>query len=132
MRPTLQSVDSDAIFGIGDCAFLEDDPAPPTAQAASEQAGHLATELPRYLTGETPARFEFKDQGTLLSLGDAGTVGKMRGLCGSDVEVRGRLARAGYRGLQRQHQFRVVGKARGLGAMFSDVFRKAGPQLKVY
>src|SRR5699024_10594009 len=65
VRPTLQTTDFDAIFALGDCAYASDDPAPPTAQAASEQAEHLATELPRYLAGETPAAFQFQDKGTL-------------------------------------------------------------------
>lgn len=132
VRATLQTRDHDAIFAFGDCACLDDNPAPPTAQAASEQAEHLVAQLPRWLAGHAPTPFQFKDKGTLLSLGDGGTVGKVRGLCGNDQQVRGRLARAAYRGLQRQHQFRILGAARGAGAMCSDLFRRAGPQLKIY
>lgn len=133
VRRTLQSVDSDAIFAIGDCAYVDDDPAPPTAQAASEQAEHLAAELPRYLAGEQPANFAFEDKGTLLSLGEAGSVGEVRGLFGDDVQVRGRLSRAAYRGLQRQHQFILLGAAKGTAELISDVFgRTVGPRLKVH
>src|SRR5699024_8902883 len=132
VRTTLQSVDHDAIFAFGDCSYIVDDPAPPTSQAANEQAEHLATELPRFLSGETPAAFEFKDKGTLMALGAAGNVGKIRGMLSKDLQVRGRLAGAAYRGLQRQHQFRLLGTTRGLAAVCSDLFRKAGPQLKVY
>lgn len=133
VRPTLQTTASDAIFAMGDCAYIEDDPAPPTAQAASEQAEHLAAELPRYLRGETPVDFTFEDKGTLLSLGEAGSVGEVRGLFGSDIQVRGRLARAAYRGLQRQHQFILLGPGKGTAELVSDVFgRTVGPSLKVY
>src|SRR5699024_5562078 len=75
VRPTLQSTNEDTVFALGDCAYLQDDPAPPTAQAASEQAEHLAVQVPRYLAGDAPTAFEFKDKGTLLSLGDAGALG---------------------------------------------------------
>jgi len=132
VRPTLQTTNDDTIFALGDCAYLQDDPAPPTAQAASEQAEHLAAQLPRYLAGHSPAAFEFKDKGTLLSLGDAGALGQVRGLFSKDLYIRGRFALAAYRGLQRQHQFRLVGIMRGSEAMISDMFRTAGPQLKIY
>lgn len=132
VRPTLQTTDHDSVFALGDCAYLTDNPAPPTAQAASEQARHLATELPRYLAGDKPAPFEFKDQGTLLSLGAAGTLGHVRGLFTNDLHIRGRLARTAYHGLQRQHEILLVGTTRGLAGMMGDMFRMAGPQLKVY
>lgn len=133
VRRTLQCADSDALFALGDCAYIEDDPVPPTAQAASEQAEHLATELPQFLDGEQPANFTFQDKGTLLSLGQAGSVGEVRGHFGDDLQVRGRLARAAYRGLQRQHQLLLLGAAKGTAEAISDVFgRSIGPRLKVY
>lgn len=132
VHTTLQSLAHDAVFALGDCSCIQDNPAPPTAQVASEQAEHLATEIPRFLEGDTPGRFQFKDQGTLLSLGDAGSVGKLRGRFSDDLQVRGRLARAAYRGLQRQHQFRLLGVGPGVAATLSDLFHKSGPQLKVY
>lgn len=133
VRRTLQTIEHDSVFALGDCAYVADDPAPPTAQAASEQARHLATELPRYLAGNAPAQFTFQDQGTLLSLGAAGNVGKVRSRFNKDLQVRGRFARTAYRGLQRQHQLLLLGKSRGIAAMIGDLFgRKAGPQMKVY
>lgn len=132
VRPTLQTADYDAIFALGDCAYVSDNPAPPTAQAASEQAEHLAAELPRYLAGDTPVDFQFKDKGTLLSLGDAGSLGRVRGVFSDDLQIHGRLAGAAYRGLQRQHQFLLVGPGRGIAGMLGDLFGAGGPQLKVY
>lgn len=132
VRPTLQTTHNDAVFALGDCAYLEESPTPPTAQAASEQARHLAAELPRYLAGQPPASFRYQDHGTVLSLGAAGSLGKVRGWFSDDVQVRGRLARATYRGLQRQHQFLLVGPKSGMAAMAGDLFRTAGPRLKVY
>lgn len=133
VRPTLQTTTADVVFAIGDCAYIEDDPVAPTAQAASEQAEHLATELPRYLGGNEPSPFQFKNKGTLLSLGEAGTVGKARGLIGNDVQVSGRLARAAYRGVQRQHQFLLLGPAKGTAEVLSNILgRTVGPRLKVH
>ncbi|MDN5939220.1 MAG: FAD-dependent oxidoreductase, partial [Salinisphaera sp.] len=133
VRPTLQSIDNDAVFALGDCACIDDDPAPPTAQAASEQAEHLAGQLPRYLGGARPEDFTFQDKGTLLSLGGGGSVGAVRGFFGGDLQVRGRLARTAYRGLQRQHEFLLLGAAKGSAEVLSNVFgRSMGPRLKVY
>lgn len=132
VRDTLQTTNYDSIFALGDCAYVDDDPVPPTAQVASAQAKHLTVQLPRYMSGHSLAAFEFKDQGTLLSLGDAGSLGRVRGLFSSDMQIRGRLAGAAYRGLQRQHQFLLVGTGRGAAGMVGDLFRTAGPQLKVY
>lgn len=133
VRPTLQSIDSERIFVLGDCSYIDDEPAPPTAQAASEQAEYLATQLPRYLADKCLEPFEFKDKGTLLSLGDAGSVGEVRGLFGDDLQLRGRLARAAYNGLQRQHQFILLGAVKGTAEAISDVFgRRVGPRLKIH
>src|SRR5699024_2936819 len=73
VSPTLQATASEAVFALGDCAYIEEDPAPPNAQAASEQATHLARQLPRFLMGEQPENFSYQDKGTLLSLGEGGT-----------------------------------------------------------
>lgn len=133
VKPTLQSVDSDHVFALGDCSVIDDEPAPPTAQAASEQAEHLAKELPRFLAGETPAPFVYEDKGTLLSLGEAGSVGEVKGWFADDVQLRGRLARAAYQGLQRQHQFILLGPLKGTAEALSDVLgRSVGPRLKIH
>lgn len=133
VRQTLQSIDNEAVFALGDCAYIDDDPAPPTAQAASEQAEHLAAQLPRYLNGAQPKNFAFEDKGTLLSLGKGGSVGKVRNFFGDDVQVRGRLARSAYRGLQRQREFLLLGSAKGTARVLSDVFgHSMSPRLKIH
>ncbi|MBN8414386.1 NAD(P)/FAD-dependent oxidoreductase [Halomonas cupida] len=133
VRPSLQAMDNDAVFALGDCSWIEESPAPPTAQAASEQAEHLARELPRYLAGDDPVPFRYEDKGTLLSLGEAGSVGTLRGVFADDITLRGRLARAAYQGLQRQHQFLLLGPWKGAAEAVSDAFgRSVGPRLKVH
>src|SRR5690625_2551608 len=49
---TLQTSASPAVFAMGDCAFCEHEPMPPTAQVATEQARYLASAVPRFLAGE--------------------------------------------------------------------------------
>jgi NADH dehydrogenase len=133
VRPSLQTTQSDAIFAIGDCCAITDTPAPTTAQAASEQAEHLIDALPRWLKNEPIDPFEFRNKGTLLSLGDAGTVGTLKSWFHTDISINGRLAHAAYRGLYHQHQFRILGPLKGSEEFAADLFeRAAGPRLKVY
>jgi len=134
VKPTLQTFASDAIFALGDCAAIKDDPAPPTAQAASEQAAHLARYLPRWLfEGQTPAPFEFRNKGTVLSLGDGGSVAKVRTRFTNDFMIGDRFARAAYRGLYRQHQFHVLGPVKGTQDWLADILQRGvGPRLKVF
>ena len=56
VRGTLQTTRDDNIFAIGDCAACpwpgHDRPVPPRAQAAHQQASHLAKQLPRRIAGQ--------------------------------------------------------------------------------
>lgn len=132
VNKTLQSTASNAIFAMGDCAFIETAPVPPTAQVASEQAQYLASALPLFLHGQPLQAFEHHDKGTLLSLGAAGTLGKVRALCGKDWAIDGYLAQTAYRRLQRQHQYVLLGVRKGSMRILGDMIgRKAGPSLKV-
>ena len=145
VTPGLQCLGHDSIFALGDCANIDEAPLPPTAQVASEQAEFLADELPRRQQGEPAQAFEFKDRGTLLSLSSAGSVGELSGKLSDklgnaqgskgndDLQVRGRFARAAYQGLQRQHQFLLLGPLKGSAEVVSDVLRRSmGPRLKVH
>jgi len=133
VKPTLQTTAFDAIFALGDCCALTDDPAPTTAQAASEQAGHLIANLPKWLAGDPVAPFEFQNKGTLLSLGAGGSIAKLKKGFGDDILINGRLARAAYQGLYRQHQYHILGLVKGTEEIVADLFDRAiGPQLKVF
>lgn len=133
VNKTLQTLASNDIFALGDCAGIDGSSAPPTAQAASEQAAHLAVELPRYCAGQRPRAFEYRHKGTLMSLGAAGTVGRVRGYVGRDLQIRGRLAMAAYRGLERQHEMVVLGKTAAGGRLMADLFSSnPGPRVKVH
>ena len=56
VRPTLQTTRDDAVFAIGDCAAApwlgHKGNVPPRAQAAHQQASHLAAQLPRHMKGK--------------------------------------------------------------------------------
>ena len=68
VRPTLQTTRDDAIFAFGDCAACpgpgHDTPVPPRAQAAHQQASHLARELPRRIAGLPVREWRYRDFGS--------------------------------------------------------------------
>lgn len=129
----LRAKGQDNIFVMGDCGCIEDNPAPPTAQAASEQAEHLAQQLPRLARGRRPRVFQYRDKGTLLSLGEAGAVGRLRVMLDDDLQIRGRLARAAYRGVQRRHQMLLLGVTKALLDGASNFLEtRVGPRIKVH
>ncbi|PND30105.1 FAD-dependent oxidoreductase [Achromobacter pulmonis] len=109
VRPTLQAIEEDRIFALGDCASLQlpesDRPLPPTAQVATQQAMHLARHLPRWLKGERLPDFGFRDYGSLVSLGDYnafGTLGRYGLFRGGFIQ--GRFAQFSHAMLYRRHQ----------------------------
>lgn len=75
----LQSVDDPNVFVGGDCAWfeLEGRPIPPTAQAATQMGPVLANNVTSYINGQAMKSFEFKNMGTLASLGSEVGVGVM-------------------------------------------------------
>ncbi|SMD12499.1 NADH dehydrogenase [Fulvimarina manganoxydans] len=127
-----------AILAIGDAASFTppgaNAPLPPTAQCASQQAVYLANALPAMMTGKEPEPFVFQDRGRLLSLAQGGSVGSI-GLFRSrdDILVEGQFALAAYHGLQRRHQWSVLGPLRGSVAILADMISPAkGPALKLH
>lgn len=84
------------VFAMGDCAAAPregfDAPIPPRAQAAHQQATHLARQMPRRLRGMPVQPFRYRDFGSLVSLGEYSTVGSlMGGLFGKSMFVEGVL-----------------------------------------
>ena len=106
----------------------------PTAQCASQQAIYLTKALPRLIEGQEPKPFVFENRGRLLSLAQGGSVGSI-GLMRSrdDILVQGQFALAAYHGLQRRHQWSVLGPLRGSVAILADMISPAkGPALKLH
>lgn len=114
VTPTLQTTRDPNIFVIGDCAFLlspgETRPVPPRAQAAHQQAGHVVKQISGRLTGTPLKPFQYRDFGSLVSLGDYSTVGNLMGfLKGKGLFIEGYFARFMYRSLYRMHQAALHG-----------------------
>src|SRR5204862_5628212 len=71
VRPTLQTTLDDDVFAIGDCAACAWPEAndgkggfvPPRAQAAHQQASHLAKQLQRRLAGKPLREYRYRDFG---------------------------------------------------------------------
>ena len=133
----LRSSVDPAVYVIGDAASLTPDgaerPLPPSAQCASQQADYLVSALPEGLAGGTPKPFVYNDRGSLLSLGGAGSVGLVGFLRKNDFLVEGRFATAAYHGLQRRHQWSVLGPLRGSVAILADMISPtSGPAMKLH
>jgi len=137
VRPTLQTTRDDDIFAFGDCAECPwpatGGVVPPRAQAAHQQASLLVRSLGRRLEGKPFPEFEYRDQGSLISLSGYTTVGNLMGNLLGDVTFEGWVARLAYRSLYRMHQRAVYGLPRTVLVMLADWFRRgAGPALKLH
>jgi len=114
VKPTLQTTLDPAIFSMGDCSACsqgEGKPnVPPRAQAAHQQAELLAKSLIRQLNGKALLNFEYKDYGSLVSLGNYSTVGNLMGsLAIGSVFIEGTIAKFMYWSLHKNHQIAVNG-----------------------
>jgi NADH dehydrogenase len=118
--PTLQTTIDPDIFAMGDCAACvppgRDKPVPPLAQAAHQQAGHLAHVLPMRIRGrDALPPFVFHDHGSLVSLGQDKAVGTVVGmLTGHRFMVDGLVARLSYWTLYRGYLAALHGWVRML------------------
>jgi NADH dehydrogenase len=138
VRPTLQTTRDDAVFAIGDCAAApwlgHKGNVPPRAQAAHQQASHLAAQLPRHLTGKSLKPYRYRDFGSLVSLGQHSTVGNLMGaLIGGNLWVEGLFARAMYLSLYKLHELAVHGWWRTtLGTASRLLTRRTEPRVKLH
>lgn len=118
VKPTLQTTLDPRIFAVGDCSNLPSGdtgtPLPAAAQVAHQQASHLIRHLPGFLEGKALPRFNFRDFGSIVSLGGYGAYGSLGqfGLFTGGF-VRGRVAQLGHILLYRSHQARLHGFWRG-------------------
>lgn len=134
---TLQSVDDPAIFALGDCAHCpqEDDSAvPPRAQAAHQQAKHLAKNLINQLEDKPLTDFRYRDRGSLVSLARYDAVGSlMRSSASRGLFLEGWLARRAYASLYRMHQLSIHGAPKtGLAWLVDKLNRYLKPRMKLH
>lgn len=138
VRATLQTTRDDNIFAIGDCAACpwpgRDQPVPPRAQAAHQQASHLAKQIPRYLAGQPLADWHYRDFGSLVSLGDYSTVGSLMGkLIGRNLFIEGIFAGLMYKSLYKMHQLALHGWTKvTLDTIARMLTRRTEPVVKLH
>ncbi|HXA71564.1 MAG TPA: NAD(P)/FAD-dependent oxidoreductase [Stellaceae bacterium] len=138
VRASLQTTRDDRVFAFGDCAAAPwlgtDRTVPPRAQAAHQQASHLARELRRFLAGEPVRPFQYRDFGSLVSLGRYSTVGSLMGsLIGGSVVVEGLFARLMYLSLYKMHEYALHGFTKvGLDTLARLITRRTEPHVKLH
>jgi NADH:quinone reductase (non-electrogenic) len=143
VRQTLQTTRDENIFVIGDCAAcpwpekpgLEENAlVPPRAQAAHQQATHLAKQLRRRLAGQAVEPWHYRDFGSLVSLGQYSAVGSLMGkLIGSSFFVEGYFARFMYVSLYKMHEYALHGLIKvTLDTLVRLITRRTEPQVKLH
>ena len=138
VRPTLQTTRDDNVFSFGDCAACpwigREAIVPPRAQAAHQQASHLYAQFKRMLAGKPLQDFQYRDFGSLVSLGEYSTVGNMMGgLIGGSLMVEGLFARMMYLSLYKMHELALHGPAKAtLDTMARIITRRTEPHVKLH
>jgi NADH dehydrogenase len=116
--PTLQTTLDPHIFAIGDCAACPWPEAnngkggivPPRAQAAHQQSSHLYSQIQQIIDGKPLKPYQYRDFGSLVSLGEYSSVGSMMGgLIGGSLMVEGLFAKLMYISLYKLHQLALHG-----------------------
>lgn len=136
VRPSLQTTRDERVFAFGDCAAAPwlgtDRTVPPRAQAAHQQASHLARELPRFLAGEPVRPFQYRDFGSLL--GHYSTVGSLMGkLIGGSIVIQGLFARVMYISLYKLHEYALHGFTKvALDTLARLITRRTEPVVKLH
>lgn len=112
----LRSLSDPAIHALGDCSTLQNPDkgamAPPSAQAARQQAIYLARLL-THASPESVPGFQYRDYGTLVSLGRNDAVGTLRRAIGRrHLHVKGLVALAIYKVTYQRHVMGHLGPLR--------------------
>jgi NADH dehydrogenase len=138
VTPTLQTTRDPAIFAIGDCAACPRQGAPgtvpPRAQAAHQEATHMARQIELQLRGKPLRPYAYRDFGSLVSLGEWNTVGDLvGGVTGRNIFIEGFFAGLMYRSLRVMHDQALNGTARAAFAVMARTLaRRTGPQVKLH
>jgi NADH:ubiquinone reductase (H+-translocating) len=138
VTPTLQTTRDPSIFAFGDCASCpwpeKNGFVPPRAQSAHQQASHLYRMLPRYLRGEPIAAFQYRDFGSLVSLGKFSTVGSLMGsITRGAVMIEGLFAKLMYLSLYKMHEYALHGFTKVfLDTLARIITRRTEPHVKLH
>ncbi|HEX6138809.1 MAG TPA: NAD(P)/FAD-dependent oxidoreductase [Casimicrobiaceae bacterium] len=139
VQATLQTTRDDDIFAIGDCAACPwlgkgDASVPPRAQAAHQQASHMARQIRHRLRGEPLSPWRYRDFGSLVSLGEFSTVGNLMGtLTGGNLWLEGWFARMMYLSLYKMHELALHGFWKmALDTAARMITRRTEPHVKLH
>jgi NADH:ubiquinone reductase (H+-translocating) len=138
VKPTLQTKLDANIFAIGDCTSCpwlgRDGNVPPRAQAAHQQASHLYANLLRRLAGKPLHDFQYRDFGSLVSLGKFSAVGSlMGGIIARSFWIEGYFARLMYVSLYKMHELALHGIAKvSLDTLARLITRRTEPTVKLH
>jgi NADH dehydrogenase len=138
VRPTLQTTRDEHVFALGDCAAApwlgHEGTVPPRAQAAHQQATHLARQIKRRLHSQSLRPWHYRDFGSLVSLGEYSTVGNLMGaLVGGSLWVEGLFARTMYLSLYKMHEVALHGWWKtALGSAARLFARGTEPRVKLH
>lgn len=133
---SLQAAGDPHIYAMGDCASFTCPVAgrvPPRAQAAHQQAMFLANTLANG-GAATKDAFEYRDYGSLVSLGKLTAVGVLKGqIGGRKVQVGGAVARWLYALMYRKHLMALHGFVRMAARTVADwIGEKISPAVKLH
>jgi NADH dehydrogenase len=138
VTPTLQTTRDENIFALGDCCACpwlgRDATVPPRAQAAHQQASLLFKNLQHRLAGKPLLEFQYRDFGSLVSLGKFSTVGSlMGGLIGRSFWIEGYFARLMYLSLYKMHELALHGFFKvALETLARMLTRRTDPPVKLH
>ncbi|MBI3513353.1 MAG: FAD-dependent oxidoreductase, partial [Proteobacteria bacterium] len=138
VRPTLQTTRDDDVFALGDCAACpwlgRPGTVPPRAQAAHKQASHLVRQIKARLADRPLGSFQYRDFGSLVSLGHYSTVGSLMGaLVGGTLWVEGYFARLMYLSLYKMHEYALHGFIEvALETVVRLITRRTEPVVKLH
>lgn len=138
VKQTLETTRDPNVFALGDCACCpwpsHQACVPPRAQAAHQQAFHLAKMFRRRLAGRPLKPYVYRDFGSLVSLGEYSTVGTLMGaLVGGSIFIEGLFARFMYVSLYRMHLYALHGLAKvALDTLARMITRRTEPRIKLH
>lgn len=135
---SLRTTRDPSIFAIGDCASCPrpgfDAPVPPRAQAAHQMATHIIRNIAPIMAGQPVPPFEYRDFGSLVSLGKYSAVGNLMGYAiGRSMFIEGMFARLMYRSLYKMHEAALHGRSTVFWrAMLSTISQRPTPSVKLH
>ena len=138
VHQSLQTTLDENVFAMGDCASCpwpgRDSAVPPRAQAAHQQASHLAKWLKFHIQGKPVKPWVYRDFGSLVSLGKHSTVGSLMGaLTGGSLMIEGYFARLMYLSLYKMHEYALHGFAKVfLDTLARLIVRRTEPHVKLH